>query len=88
MAPRWQQDGAPVHATRPCKNFLAQSFGNRVCGNGLSAHPWNGVEWPPRSPDLSVMDFRQMLNLFSHTLKITSYTIVALTNTQLFHENN
>ena len=45
------QDGAPCHRTISVKNFLKDTFGNRVIGVG------HGVEWPPRSPDLTACDF-------------------------------
>ena len=46
----FMQDGAPCHRTINAKNFLKDTFGNRVIGVG------HGVEWPPRSPDLTACD--------------------------------
>ena len=47
----FMQDGAPCHRTLNVKNFLKDTFGNRVIGVG------HDVEWPPRSPDLTACDF-------------------------------
>ena len=47
----FQQDGAPPHIYRPVKNFLQQTFGERI----ISRH--FPEIWPPRSPDLSPLDF-------------------------------
>lgn len=47
----FQQDGAPPHRTRRVSELLNTHFGNFWIGN-------NGpVRWPPRSPDLTPMDF-------------------------------
>lgn len=47
----FQQDGAPPHSTNAVKNFLNTNF----------REPWIGrngpICWPPRSPDLTPMDF-------------------------------
>lgn len=47
----WAQDGAPPHRRRIVTERLQQLFGNRVIALN---HP---VEWPPRSPDLTPLDF-------------------------------
>lgn len=47
----FQQDGAPPHWARIVRNFLNERFPNRWIGRGSS------FVWPPRSPDLSPMDF-------------------------------
>ena len=47
----WFQDGAPAHRSREIRNLLRQKFEDRV----VSLH--NDVEWPPRSPDLTPLDF-------------------------------
>jgi hypothetical protein len=47
----WIQDGAPAHRAAIVRNRLQQLFPNRVVGLG------HGVEWPPRSPDLTPLDF-------------------------------
>ena len=47
----WMQDGAPPHIGSSVKRVLSQQFGDRV----ISRHfPF---PWPPRSPDLTPMDF-------------------------------
>lgn len=46
-----QQDGAPSHNSRLLRAFLDNNFPQRWIGT-------NGpVRWPPRSPDLSILDF-------------------------------
>lgn len=47
----FQQDGAPAHNSHQVKEFLENNFPGRWIGT-------NGpVRWPPRSPDLSILDF-------------------------------
>lgn len=47
----FQQDGAPAHRDRRCTRFLNNFVPNRWIGN-------NGpINWPPRSPDLTPLDF-------------------------------
>ena len=47
----WQQDGASVHNTAPTTALLNRYFGRRWFGH-RGPH-----KWPPRSPDLSPLDF-------------------------------
>jgi len=47
----FQHDGAPPHYTCRVREFLNQSFPNRWLGRG------GPVAWPPRSPDLTPMDY-------------------------------
>lgn len=47
----FQHDGAPPHNARQVTNFLNQEFLNNWVGN-TGPHLW-----PPRSPDLTVLDF-------------------------------
>ena len=47
----FQQDGARPHTTRLVLDWLASKFGNRVISNLTDR------VWPPRSPDLSPLDF-------------------------------
>ena len=47
----WQQDGAPPHYAKCVRELLNNNFGDRWIGRG------GPVEWPPRSPDLSPLDF-------------------------------
>jgi hypothetical protein len=47
----FQQDGAPPHYSRDVRDYLNLQFPNRWIGR-------NGpISWPPRSPDLTPMDF-------------------------------
>ena len=47
----WQQDGAPGHYGTNVRNLLDRTFPNKWIGRR------GPIEWPPRSPDLSPMDF-------------------------------
>ena len=47
----WFQDGAPAHSSLEIRRLLRTKFQNRVVA---LHHP---VEWPPRSPDLTPLDF-------------------------------
>ena len=47
----FQHDGAPPHYTRHVREFLNESFPNRWLGRG------GPIAWPPRSPDLTPMDY-------------------------------
>ena len=47
----WAQDGAPCHRTRAVTDRLTELFG------GLVIALRQAVEWPPRSPDLTPLDF-------------------------------
>ncbi|GBL79048.1 hypothetical protein AVEN_48995-1 [Araneus ventricosus] len=47
----FQHDGAPAHETSSVKQYLVEEFGEQIIGYG------GFQEWPPRSPDLTPMDF-------------------------------
>jgi len=47
----FQHDGAPAHSTRDVRQYLNETFGNRWIGR------YGPVTWPPRSPDLTPLDF-------------------------------
>jgi len=47
----WAQDGAPPHRRRTVTDRLAELFGDRVIALN------HQIEWPPRSPDLTPLDF-------------------------------
>ena len=47
----FQRDGAPPHYTRHVRDYLNESFPNRWLGLG------GPVAWPPRSPDLTPLDY-------------------------------
>lgn len=46
----FQQDGAPAHFTLRVRDFLNENFPNWIRHGGPTA-------WPPRSPDLTLLDF-------------------------------
>lgn len=60
----YQQDGAPPHNTNDVARYIYQIFNDRWFGN-------NGAHmWPPRSPDLTPLDFYlwgRVRNLLYHT---------------------
>lgn len=47
----FQQDGAPAHNALMIRPFLENHFPNKWIGTNAP------IRWPPRSPDLSVLDF-------------------------------
>jgi len=47
----FQHDEAPPHYTRHVRDYLNESFPNRWLGRGVP------VTWPPRSPDLTPLDY-------------------------------
>lgn len=47
----FQHDGAPAHYTRDVRNYLNTQYPNRWIGRGAP------IAWPPRSPDLSSLDY-------------------------------
>lgn len=47
----YQHDGCPAHFSQRVRRFLDGNYRNRWIGRG-SLFPW-----PPRSPDLTVLDF-------------------------------
>ena len=47
----FQQDGAPPHYSLAVRAFLNQEFPHRWIGRR------GAIEWPPRSPDITPMDF-------------------------------
>lgn len=52
LAQMWfQQDGAPAHYAQQVRAELDNIYGNRWIGRG------GPVQWPPRSPDLTKLDF-------------------------------
>jgi len=44
-------DGCPAHGTNEVTNYLNAIFPNRIIGNRGT------IRWPPRSPDLTLLDF-------------------------------
>ena len=49
----WQQDRVPPHCTNANMDYLETQFQGRV----ISRRHRRGRNWPPRSPDLSPLDF-------------------------------
>uniref|UniRef100_A0A914CBY8 Tc1-like transposase DDE domain-containing protein n=1 Tax=Acrobeloides nanus TaxID=290746 RepID=A0A914CBY8_9BILA len=49
-------DGAPAHYSEDVRNLLDEHFPDRWIGRGTEQHP-APYAWPPRSPDLTHMDF-------------------------------
>jgi hypothetical protein len=47
----FQHDGAPSHYTRHVVQHFNDTFTNRWIGRGST------INWPPRSPDLTPLDF-------------------------------
>lgn len=68
----FQQDGAPAHNSIQVKEYLNETFGNLWIGT-------NGpVQWPPRSPDLTPMDFFLWGYIKNEVYKNTYHNIEAL----------
>ena len=51
IAMYFQHDGAPSHYTLHVMQHLNDTFPNRWIGRGST------INWPPRSPDLTPLDF-------------------------------
>lgn len=69
-----QHDGAPAHFSLDVRNYLNQVYGERWIGRG------GPVAWPPRSPDLTPLDFflwGQMKNLVYDTTVESEEDLVA-----------
>ena len=49
----YMHDGAPAHSTQVVQQFLRERFPGRWIGRGVEAP----ISWPPRSPDLTPLDF-------------------------------
>ena len=47
----FQQDGASLHSALIVRNYLHEQFPGRWIGR------FGPIEWPPRSPDLTPLDF-------------------------------
>lgn len=68
----YQQDGAPPHYGRQVREYLTERFGNQWIGCG------GPVAWPPRSPDLTPLDFYLWgdIKRLVYTDEITSVTVL------------
>ena len=47
----FQSDGCPAHYSIAARRLVSTMFNNKTIGRGA------GIEWPPRSPDLTPMDY-------------------------------
>jgi hypothetical protein len=65
----FQQDGAPPHYVAPVRQFLNNTFPDRWIGRR------GPTEWPPRSPDLTPLDFFLWGWLKSKVYKIQPTTL-------------
>lgn len=61
----YMHDGAPAHSTLIVRQFLTENFGSWI-GRG----PGSYIAWPPRSPDLNMLDFF-LWGLLQHRVNIT-----------------
>lgn len=78
----FQQDGCPAHNSLAAKNFLSQQFPNRWIGTASET-----LSWPPRSADLSPLDFFYWgylkESIYQHeiqTLEEVRYKIIEISN--------
>lgn len=67
-------DGAPVHSTRLIIDYLNETYGEQWIGRG------GPVLWPPRSPDLTKMDFSIWGYVKDQVYKIPPTTIEDMKN--------
>jgi hypothetical protein len=75
----FQEDGAPLHYALVVRNYLSEQFPNRWIGRrGL-------VEWPPRSPDLTPLDFFLWGHLKSGFTRTAQETLTNLR--KQYHQN-
>ena len=66
----FQQDGATPHTANESIDLVKSVFGNRTVGRRLA------VNWPPRSPDLTPLDFFLWGNLKERVFKDVKATTV------------
>jgi hypothetical protein len=69
----FEHDGAPPHFGRQDTDYLNQRYENRWIGRGP-------VPWPPRSPDLSPLDF-----LLRGPVKVMTYRAKLHTREEQLH---
>lgn len=70
----FQQDGATAHTANVTINFLRQYFDNRIVSRRAD------IAWPPRSPDLSPLDFYLFGYLKNTIYKTRMHTLNELKN--------
>jgi len=56
VAGHFQQDGAPAHTAKNTAPYLKTYFANRIISKS-NRYLETEVEWPTRSPDLTILDF-------------------------------
>jgi hypothetical protein len=56
VAGHFQQDGAPAHTAKNTAPYLKAYFANRIISKS-NRYLETEVEWPTRSPDLTIPDF-------------------------------
>ena len=66
----FQQDGATPHTANESIDLVKSVFGNRTVGRRLA------VNWPPRSPDLTPLDFFLWGNLKERVFKDVKATTI------------
>ena len=69
----WCHDGAPAHRLLAVQERLRELFNDRVIAIN------NPVEWPPRSPDLTICDFFLWGALRDKVYKIAPRNVQQLT---------
>ncbi|XP_051164458.1 uncharacterized protein LOC127283547 [Leptopilina boulardi] len=69
-----QQDGAPPHRPEEVLNRIRVIFGDRIIALGAER------EWPPRSPDLNVLDFHVWGQVKDYVYRVEIETIEQLRN--------
>lgn len=68
----YMHDGAPAHITADVRQCLDDNFHSWIGrGNGTRLY----LNWPPRSPDLNMLDFF-LWGLLDHRVHIQEYTCV------------
>lgn len=68
----YQHDGAPPHATLNVRHHLNVTFRNRWIGR------YGHVLWPPRSPDLTPLDFFLWGDMKNHVYSVEIESIEQL----------
>jgi hypothetical protein len=68
----FQHDGATAHTTQENLVYLQQFYGNRIISNRLNP------EFPPRSPDLTPLDFCIFRHLKNEVFKKRMHTLEEL----------
>lgn len=68
----YQHDGAPAHYEHRVRDYLNDHFPNRWIGRG------GPVPWPPRSPDLTPLDFFLWGEIKQHVYERESATVQEL----------